>query len=183
MKNNPSVSVDTIRAFEPEPSILITGDGFLTTLNRVMKDSVDYTLLRTSANMEAAATIKAVLNDYVKGIKTNNFFLMEHCKKIVTDIQNDPSLFYYFKSLDHLFITNIQSVLESGYSEIVDMFLKIISANVPKGRDYSFLNDDNYLNSIIDTEHLPDILVNNSILFTIYFFSVAFPFSATASIA
>ena len=169
--------------YESENNILITGETFIPLVNKVMSDSIDFTLFRVTVDITAMEQLKITLNSFMRNIKACNFFLLENIQQVVSDIQSTPVLFYYFKTLDQYFILNAQSHTGLTYLQLVNKLMFMLAPTVPVNRDDSFLDDINFMNCKIDIEQVTEILNKNSLIFTLYWFSSAFPFSASFSVA
>lgn len=177
-------------AKQPEPiyegpdyirETLLERKDFISSSIKLMASCIDSALLLSTEDKEAMVPVMAGLNEFWKSVPLANFFVNQNLRESITArLNRDMILLNYLQILDMQFILHIQSLNEAKYTVLVDKFLDSLEPISLKNEN-RVLSDKIYLEQKYDIGTVRELLKANSILFTIYFFKLAFPFSTAGA--
>lgn len=173
---------------EPVPNTvvedqLLNRDDIISVCNTLMTVCIPYTLFSSCNDTETMAAVKHGLNDYAKTISLVDYLVQVNLKEdIVGALITSPQLRLYMRNLDRAFISNVVSKTGLTYPQIVESVVNIITSGLSTDKNKCVWDDNIYIEGRFNVNEVKELLMHNSILFTIYFFKSAFTMSAAYSI-
>lgn len=155
-----------------------TRPDFMSRVLRTAASCIDYSLLLTSADKKSAEKLVEALNGYANSLPVANFLVLSTIRdNIITPVIGDQVMYLFFSNYDRILLQHLQSELGMDYSSILDTLLKYSSTGVATVRENSVLTDRQYIEGYTDIKTINELLINNSILFSVYLFRLSLPFS------
>lgn len=158
--------------------IITGGNDMNAVCMRTMAAAMVVVFSQVCTDDETRATLYNGLEQYRNSISIPDFFIQSNLKDgTIASLVQSPPLMLYFRTLQAVFLPSVLSTLGLDYVELVDKYFKCNSHLIPASQHLSVLPEKIYLEQKFDGGVSIEVLKSNPLLFVVYFFRLAHPYS------